>query len=131
LVRSFAVLESAARECCLEILERSGVDWPNTPAAERPLFTSLINNAHAWVQDVTNRQAQQTGLDPTELLGVVVDQLRDEHGWDVALSSPWMMYAAGSCRSCGLAMPLASLGSHLRRCLADEPAMDEWRRKMN
>ena len=131
MARGFAALEAAARACCSEILERSGIDWPNMPAAERPLFTSLVQNAHSWVQDVTARQARQAGLDPTELLSVVVDQLRNEHGWDIGMLEPWLLYAAGSCQTCGLAMPLASLGSHLRRCLGDDKAIEDWRRRLN
>lgn len=128
MARGFATLQAAARECCHEILERSGIHWPSLPEAEQPLFTSLVHNAHAWVQDVTARQARQTGLDPTELLAVVVEELRSEHGWDVGMLPPWLLYAAGSCRTCGLAMPLASLGGHLRRCLGDHQALDERRR---
>lgn len=131
MARSFATLQDAARACCLEILERSGIDWPNLPEAEGRLFVGLVQNAHAWVQDVTTRQARSIGLDATELLGVVVEQLRAEHGWDVGMLEPWLLYAAGSCRTCGLAMPLASLGGHLRRCLGDDRSMEEWRRSLN
>lgn len=129
--RSFAALAAVARKCCLEILERSGIDWPNLPATERPLFAGLLRNAHAWVEDVTTRQARQAGLDAKELMSVVVDQLRDEHGWDVAMFYPWLLYAAGSCQTCGLAMPLANLGAHLRRCLGDDLALEQWRRTLN
>lgn len=124
MARGFAALESAARACCHEILERSGVDWPTLPEVQRPLFASVIQNAHAWVQNVTTRQARQTGLDRLELLGVVVEQLRAEHGWDVGMFDPWLLYAAGSCHACGLTMPLANLGGHLRRCLGDDHMLD-------
>lgn len=107
------------------------MDWPNLQPTERPLFAGLLQNAHAWVEDVTSRQARQSGLDPTELLGVVVDQLREEHGWDVGMLYPWLLYAAGTCRGCGLAMPLASLGSHLRRCVGDDQGRADWRRTLN
>ncbi|MBI4494014.1 MAG: hypothetical protein HY690_14590 [Chloroflexi bacterium] len=131
MARGFAALEAAARSCCHEILERSGVDWPNLGELEQPLFTSLVQNAHAWVQDVTAREARQTGLDPVELLGMVIEQLHAEHGWDVGIFHPWLLYTAGSCRTCGLAMPLTSLGGHLRRCLGDERVIEEWRRTLN
>ncbi len=116
---SFRVLEETARHCCAEIVERSGLNWAELPEAEPRAWASVVKLAHTWVQEATLRWAREARLDPTELLAVVIDQLRSEYGWDVALLEPWLLYAAGGCNKCGLAMPLRSLAGHLRRCLSD------------
>lgn len=116
---SFRFLEETARHCCAEIMERSGLNWSEMPEAEPQTWSGIVRLAHAWIQEATLRWAREARLDPTELLAVVVDQLRTDYGWDVAMLEPWLLYAAGGCHNCGLAMPLRSLAAHLRRCLSD------------